>query len=204
MSDAESNARFIEAVKLTVRFVLINCIQLGIFLVAICAFFGKGLDPGINIGLAIVVLYFTVAYKCYGRGNRASFIISRLAGLTAASAAAAMYITNDDEGDLELSSATGYVMPGLDAMVNPNGIDTSSDMMSSSDASMSDDFHHSVNPANGLPMINDVLDIHGNMWGSTSMDDMMNSSASTSDDCFSHSSSDSSFSCSSFDDDWNK
>jgi hypothetical protein len=53
-------------------------------------------------------------------------------------------------------------------------------------------------------MINDVVDIHGNMWGSTSIDDMMNSSASTSDDCFSHSSSDSSFSCSSFDDDWNR
>jgi hypothetical protein len=123
MSDAESNARCIEAVKLTVRFVLINCIQLGLFLLGICAFSGKGLDPGINVGLAILVFYFAVAYKCYGRGNRASLIIAGLAGVTAASAAAAMYITNDDEEDSESSSLTGVVMPGLDAMGNSNDID---------------------------------------------------------------------------------
>ncbi|BDT60200.1 hypothetical protein MasN3_36940 [Massilia varians] len=204
MSDAESNARCIEAVKLTIRFVLLNCIQLGMFLLGICAFFGKGFDPGVNVGLAIVVLYFTVAYKCYGRGNRASLIIAGLAGVTATGAAAATYSNNDGEWDSESNSSTGFVMADLDAMEDHNGVDMNSGMMSGSDVSMSDDFHHSVNPANLLPMINDVVDIHGNMYGTTSVDDMMNSSASTSDDCFSHSSFDSGFHSPTFDDDWNK
>jgi len=204
MSDAESNSRCIEAVKLTIRFVLLNCIQLGMFLLAICAFFGKGLDPGINVGLAIVVLYFTVAYNCYGRGNRVSLIIAGLAGLSATGAAAAMYSTNDDEWGSESNSSTGFVMAGLDAMENAGGVDMNSDMMSGSDVSMSDDFQHSVNPANLLPMINDVVDIHGNMFGTTSVDDMMNSSTSSFDDSFSHSSFDSSFHSHTFDDDWNK
>lgn len=205
MSDAESNARCIEAVKLTIRFVLLNCIQLGIFLLGICIIFGEGLDPGINVGLMIVVLYFTVAYKCYGRRNRASLIIAALAGVTATGAAAAMYSTNDGEWDSESSSSTEFVMAGLDAMGSPGGVDMYSDMMSGSDVSMSDDFHHSVNPANLLPMINDVVDIHGNMFGTTFVDDMMNSSTSSFDDSFSHSSFDSSSSFSStFDDDWNK
>jgi hypothetical protein len=205
MSEAESNARCIEAVKLTIRFVLLNCIQLGMFLLGICAFFGKGLDPGINVGLAIVVLYFTVAYKCYGRGNRASLIIAGLAGVTATGAAAAMYSTNDGEWDSESSSSTEFMMAGLDAMGSPGGVDMHSDMMSGSDVPMSDDFHHSVNPANLLPMINDVVDIHGNMFGTTFVDDMLNSSTSSFDDSFSHSSFDSSSSfSSSSDDDWNK
>lgn len=205
MSDADSNARCIEAVKLTIRFVLLNCIQLGMLLLAICAFFGKGLDPGINVGLAIVVLYFTVAYKCYGRGNRVSLIIAGLAGVTATGAAAAMYSTNDGEWDSESSSSTEFVMAGLDAMGSAGGVDMHSDMMSGSDVSMSGDFHHSVNPANLLPMINDVVDIHGNMFGTTFVDDMMNCSTSSFDDSFSHSSFDSSSSfSSSFDDDWNK
>lgn len=204
MSDAESNARCIEAVKLTIRFVLLNCIQLGMFLLGVCAFFGKGLDPGIDVGLAIVVLYFTVAYKCYGRGNRASLIIAGLAGVTAAGAAAAMYSTNDVEWDSESSSSAAFSMAGLDAMGSPIGVDMNSDMMSSSDVSMSDDFHHSVNPANLLPMINDVVDIDGNMFGTTSVDDMMNSGTSSFEDSFSHSSFDSSFHSHTFDDDWNK
>lgn len=204
MSDAESNARCIEAVKLTIRFVLLNCIQLGMFLLGICAFFGKGLDPGINVGFAIVVLYFTVAYKFYGRGNRASLIIAGLAGVTATGAAAAIYSTNDGEWDSESSSSSGFVMAGLDAIGNPSGVDMNSEMMSGSDVSMSDDFHHSVNPANLLPMINDAVDIHGNMFGTTSVDDMMNSSTSSFEDSFSHNSFDSSFHSHAFDDDWNK
>jgi hypothetical protein len=203
MSDAESNARCIEAVKLTIRFVLLNCIQLGLLLLGICIFFGEGLDPGINFGLAIVVLYFTVAYKQYGRGNRASLIIAGLAGLAAAGTAAAVSSIND-EWDSESDFGAGFMMAGFDGMGNPIGVDMNSGMMSSSDSSMSDDFHHSVNPANCLPMIDDVVDIHGNMFGTTFVDDMMNSSTSSCDDSFSHSSFDSGFHSHTFDDDWNK
>jgi hypothetical protein len=204
MSDAESNARCIEAVKLTIRFVLLNCIQLGLFLLGICIFFGKGLDPGINVGLVIVVLYFTVAYKQYGRGNKASLIIAGLAGLTAAGTVAAVSSINDGEWDSDSDSGAGFMTAGFDAMGSPGGVDMNSDIMSSSDASMSNDFHHSVNPANCLPMINDVVDIHGNMFGTTSVDDMMSSNTSSFDDSFSHSSFDNSFHSHTFDDDWNK
>lgn len=204
MSDAESNARCIEAVKLTIRFVLLNCIQLAMLLFAICLVFRKGYEPGVDAGLAIVVVYFTVAYKQYGRGNKASLIIAGLAGLTAAGTAAAVGSINRGEWDSESDSEAGFMTAGFDAMGSPSGVDIDSGMMSSSDASMSDDFHHSVNPANCLPMINDVVDIHGNMFGTTVVDDMMNSSNSSSEDSFSHSSFDSSFHSHTFDDDWNK
>jgi hypothetical protein len=148
-----------------------------------------------------------------------------LAGLTVAGTgtAAAAYSVSEDEEDSESDFATGFVMSGFDAMDNLNGVDMNAGVMS-----MSDDFHHSFNTANGLPMLNDAIDIHGNVFGTTSMDDMMNSSTSafddsfshssddsfshssddsfshSSDDSFSHSSFDSSSSCSSgFDDDWN-
>jgi len=201
MSDAESNARCIEAVKLTIRFLLLNCIQLGLFLLGICIFFGKGLDPGINVGLAIVVLYFTVAYKQHGRGNKASLIIAGLAGVTGAGAVAAVSSINDGEWDSDSDSGAGFMMAGFDAMDSASGFDMNSGMTSSSDVSMSDDFQHSVNPANCLPMVNDVVDIHGNMFGTTSVDDMLNSSISSFDDSFSHSSFDSSFHSYTFDDD---
>jgi hypothetical protein len=114
---------------------------------------------------------------------------------------------NDDDSDSGFDPATGFVTAGFDAMGSPIGVDMNAGVMS-----MSDDFHHSFNTANGLPMINDMVDIHGNIFGTTFMDDMTNSSTSafddnfshSSDDSFSHSSFDSSFSCSSgFDDDWN-
>jgi hypothetical protein len=157
----------------------------------------------------IVVSYFTVAYNCYGRYNGVSLIIAALAGLTVActGTAATVYSVSDDEEDSESDFATGFVTAGFGAMGSPNGIDMNDGVMS-----MFDDFHHSFNTANGLPMINDTVDIHGNMFGTTFMDDMMNSSTSafddsfshSSDDNFSHSSFDTSFSCSStFDDDWN-
>jgi hypothetical protein len=211
MSYADSDARCIKAFELTFRFLLLNLVYLFFLLFAVCVVF-KGYWPGVYVGYLIVFSYFTVAYNCYGRGNKASLIIAALAGLTVAGTgtAAAVYRVSDDEDDSESDFATGFVTAGFDAMGSQIGVDMNSDMMSSSDASMSDDFHHSFNTANGLPMINDMVDIHGNIFGTTSMDDMMNSSTSafddgfshSSDDSFSHSSFDSSFSCSSgFNDD---
>jgi hypothetical protein len=207
MSYADSDARCIKAIELTVRFVLINIVYLFLLLFAVCVVFKNGYQPGIDGGLLIIILYFTVAYNCYGRYNRVSLIIAALAGLAVAGTgtAAAVYRVSDDEEDSESGFATGFVMSGSDAMGNLNGVDMNAGVMS-----MSDDFHHSFNTANGLPMINDAVDIHGNIFGTTFMDDMMNSSTSvfddnfshSSDDSFSHSSFDSSFSCSSgFNDD---
>jgi hypothetical protein len=211
---ADSDARCIKAIELTVRFVLLHLAHLALLFLAICVLLKNGCELGADAEFLIVVSYFTVAYKQYGRGNRASSIIAGLAGLTAAgtaagtaaSTAAAVYSVSDDEEDSESDSATGFGMAGFDAMGNLNGVDMSAGVMS-----LSDDFHHNFNTANGLPMINDAVDIHGNIFGTTFMDDMMNSSTSafddtfshSSDDSFSHSSFDSSFSFSSgFDDDW--
>jgi hypothetical protein len=209
MSYADSDARCIKAIELTVRFVLVNLAQLCLLFIAICVLFKIECEAGADAMFLIVVSYFTVAYNCYGRYNGVSLIIAALAGLTVAGTgtAAAVYRVNDDEDDSESDFAAGFVTAGFDAMGNLNGFDMNAGVMS-----MSDDFHHSFNTANGLPMINDAVDIHGNIFGTTFMDDMMNSSTSAFDDTFSHSSDDSfsqssfdsSFSCSSgFDDDWN-
>lgn len=47
-----------------------------------------------------------------------------------------------------------------------------------------DIFSHGINPANGLPMMDSALDIHGNMYGTHSADDFMNSH--TMDSSFDH------------------
>lgn len=186
MSEAESDARCIEAVKLTIRFVWVNFIPLAMLLLAICIVFGKGYEPGVDVGLMIVFVYFTVAYKQYGRGNRASLIIAGLAGLAVAGTAAAGSAITRGEWDSESESDAGFTTPGFDTMGNLNDVNLNLGMTPSSDTFISDDLHSSVNPANCLPMLNDVVDIHGNMFGTTFLDDTMNSSTSL------------------FDDDWNK
>jgi hypothetical protein len=56
-----------------------------------------------------------------------------------------------------------------------NAFGTGSDMFSETDSSSDD--HMSFNSANGLPMIDDFTDIHGNSFGTTNMDDMHHHSA---------------------------
>jgi hypothetical protein len=165
--DAGSDARCLKAIELTIRFVLRNFVLLGLFLFVTFLLFGMGREEGIAVGVLIVALYFAVAYRHYGRGNKASLIIAGLAGLTAANAAAAVYSNDgDDDASPAFNPATGLMMMGgVDAMGNPYGIDMNSGQMSGDDISMFDDNSHSVNPATGLPMMDNIVDTMGNPLG---------------------------------------
>jgi hypothetical protein len=137
--DSDSDARCLKAIELTIRFVLTCFVPLAFFLLAICLMFGKGVEPGVNVGLAIVVLYFTVAYHHYGRNNKASLVVAGLAGLTAAKAAiaaAALYSHNDvGDSSMDFNPATGLMMMGdFDTKGNLYGFGTISDGMSNDDA----------------------------------------------------------------------
>jgi hypothetical protein len=186
--DSDSNARCRKAIELTIRFVVTCAVPLAFLLFAVCMFFERGYKPGLDVGLAIVVVYFSVAYRHSGCGNRASLIVSGLAGLTIASPAAAMYISNDacDSG-MGFNPATGLMMLGdFDTSGNLYGLGTISGGGGSDDASMFDDNHHSFNPVNGLPMLDDAIDIHGNIFGTASVDDVFDHSSSTFDDSITH------------------
>lgn len=204
--DSDSNARCRKAIELTIRFVATCAVPLAFLLFAVCMFFERGYKPGLDVGLAIVVVYFSVAYRHYGRGNRTSLIVAGLAGLTAANPAAAAYGSNNAaDSSMDFNPATGLMMIGdFDTAGNFYGFGQIAGGMSGDDASMFDDNHLSFNPANGLPMIDDMTDIHGNMAGTNSIDEMMDYSSATFDDSFTHTSFDDSFNSSSFDDDWNK
>lgn len=204
--DSDSNARCLKAVELTFRFVLTCFVQLGALLFVVCLAFGKGRDPGVGAGMAIVIAYFTVAYHQYGRGNRASHIVAGLAGLTPSNPAATVYRSNDAGGSCPgFNPATGLMMMGdFDTSGNLYGLGNISGGGGSDDAPMFDEHHHSFNPANGLPMLDDSTDVHGNMYCTNSVDDLFDHSSSTFDDNITHSSFDDSFNSSFFDDDWNK
>lgn len=140
---SDSNVRCLTAIELTIRFVLTCFVQIGFLLLGICLLFEKGYKPGVSIGLAIVVVYFVVAYRHYGRGNRASLIVARLAGLTVDNPAAAIYSCSDaDDSNMDFNPATGLMMIGdFDTNGNFYGFGTISDGMSNNDSSMFDDDH---------------------------------------------------------------
>lgn len=109
----DSNARCLKAVELTFRFVLTCFVPLGLLLLGICLLLETGYKLGLNIGIAIVVLYFTVAYRQFGRGNKASRTVAALAGITAASAAAgACWHEGASDSGVEFNPATGLMMLG--------------------------------------------------------------------------------------------
>lgn len=201
--DPDSDARCLKAVELTVRFVLTCFVQLGFLMFGVCLLFSKGYEPGLNVGLVIVVTYFIVAYNFYGRSERVSSIIAGLAGLTAARPAAGVYRGSDGgESNMDVNPATGLMMLGdFDTSGNLYGLGTISSGGGSDDDSMFDDNHNSFNPANGLPMMDDSTDIHGNMFGTTSMDDHMDYGSSTFDDSITHCSFDDNSSYCTFDND---
>ena len=128
-NELDSDARCLKAIELTFRFGLTCFVPLAFLLVGICLLFGEGYKLGMNTGFAIVVVYFIVAYRHVGRGNKTSLVIARLAGLTIAKAAA--------EGDCANDA-------GDDALL------------------------FEFNPANGMPMFNDMVDIQGNPVGTSS------------------------------------
>ena len=169
--DSDSNARCLKATELTLRFMWNNLVPLGVILCAVCIPFRNGLEPGINVGVAIMVLYFTVAYNFYGRGNRTSAVIAALSGVAAGGASAAMNsASNSGSSSIEFNPATGLMMFGhVDAMGNPYGIDLAPGGAYCDDTSISDDDHFSFNPANGLPMFDNLTDMHGNIFGTNSM-----------------------------------
>jgi hypothetical protein len=203
--DSNSNARCIKAVELTIRFVVTCAVPLAFLLFAVCMFFERGYKPALDVGLLILLLYFIVAYRNVGRGNKTSIIIAGLAGYTAANAVAAVYSNDAGDSSMEFNPATGLMMIGdFDTAGNFYGCGTMAGETSGDDASWFDDNHLSFNPANGLLMVNDAIDIHGNAFGNNSMDDLMDYNSSTIDDSITHTSFDDSFNCGTFDDDWNK
>lgn len=139
--DSDSNARCLKALELTIRFVLTCAVPLAFLLVAVCMFFERGYKPGLDVGLAIVVVYFSVAYRHYGRGNRTSLIVAGLAGLTKANPAAAMYNSNDaSDSSMDFNPATGLMMIGdFDMKGNLYGFGSISEGVFDDDSSQSDD-----------------------------------------------------------------
>ena len=218
--DSDSDTRCLKAVELTVRFVVTCAVPLAFLLFVVCMCFGREYEPGVNVGMAIVVLYFVVAYHNVHRNNKILLIIAELAGLTTiktvgsfnananagAGAGAEGFNSSDaDDSGSAINPATGLMMiGGFDTAVNTYGSGTISGGFSNDDISMFGDNHHSFNQANGLPMMDDVTDIHGNIFGTTSVDDVFDHSSSTFDDSVTHSLFDDSLNSSSLDDDWNK
>lgn len=212
--DSDSNVRCLKAIELTLRFVVTCFLPLAFLGIGICLVFERKYRPGVDAVLIIMVFYFAIAYRNVHRDNRTSLIIAGLAGLTTGkyagrynvNAVAGRYRANDeDDWSPAFNPATGLMMVGaVDTAGNSYGSDAFSDWASDDGASMFDDNHNIFNPANGLPMIDDATDIHGNIFGTNSMDDQMDYSSSTFDDSFTHTSFDESFNSSSFDDDWNK
>lgn len=212
--ESDSNVRCLKAIELTLRFFITCFLPLAFLSFGICLVFERGYRPGVDAMMITIVLYFAIAYRNVHRDNKTASIIAGLAGLTKGKVAGrsnenavAGRCSADDEDDLTpaINPATGLMMVGaLDTAGNSFGSGGTSDWTSDDDASGFDDNHHSFNPANGLPMVDDVTDIHGNIFCTTSMDDQMDYSNSTFDDSFTLTSFDDSFNSSSFDDDWNK
>jgi hypothetical protein len=143
-----------------------------------------------------------VAYRNVGRGNKTALVIAGLAGLTAANVAAEGYSANGaSESSPAFNPTTGLMMGEGDMMGQTFGGDINSGVMSGDDTQTFGDNDCSFNPANGLPMMDDVTDIHGNMVGTNSVDDLMACSSLTFDDSIAHTSFDDSFNNSTFDDD---
>lgn len=212
--DSDSNVRCFKAIELTLRFVVTCFLPLAFLGFGICLVFERGYRPGVDAMLIIMVFYFAIAYRNVHRDNKTSLIIAGLAGLTTGKGAGRYNVSAvagrcsaDDEDDWipSINPATGLMMVGaLDSAGNSFGSSGTPDWTSDGGASGFDGNHHSFNPANGLPMMDDVIDIHCNMFGTNSMDDLFDHSSSTFDDSFTHSSFDDSFNSSFFDDDWNK
>ena len=142
MSDySASNARCLKAIELTIRFVLTCAVPLAFLLVAVCMFFERGYKPGLDVGLAIAVLYFTVAYHNFGRGSRVSLVVAGLAGLNATNPAAATYSSNDvGDSNMDFNPTTGLMMIGdFDTKGNLYGFGSISEGMFDHDSSQSDD-----------------------------------------------------------------
>lgn len=212
--DSDSNVRCFKAIELTLRFVVTCFLPLAFLGFGICLVFERGYRPGVDAMLITIVLYFAVAYRNVHRSNKTSSIIAGLAGLTKGEVAGGYNVnavarrcSADDEDDWlpAFNPATGLMMVGaLDSAGNSFGFSGTSDWTSDDDASGFDGNHHSFNPANGLPMMDDVTDIHGNTFGTNFADDIFDHSSSTFDDSVTHSLFDDSFNSGSFDDDWNK
>ena len=199
--DSDSNARCLKATELTLRFFWTNLVPLGFLLCAVCILFGNGVEPGINVGVAIMVLYFVVAYNFYGRENRISAVIAALSGVASGGAAAAMNSANNSgSSSIVFNPATGLMMLGpVDTKGNPYGVDLAPHATFHDDSYESDDDFYSINPANGLPMLNDMIDIQGNPFGSSSDDYTDHSTAF--DDCTTDTSFDDGYSSCTFGDD---
>lgn len=212
--DSDSNVRCLKAIELTLRFVVTCSLPLAFLGMGICLVFERGYRPGVDAVLIIMLFYFAIAYRNVHRENRTSLIIAGLAGLTTgksagrynADAVAGRYSANDeDDWSPTINPATGLMMVGtLDTAGNSFGSGGTSDWTSDDDASGFDDNHHSSNPANGLPMLDDSTDVHGNMYCTNSVDDLFDHSSSAFDDNSTHSSFDDTFYSCTFDDDWNK
>ena len=134
--NSHSNAQCLKAIELTFRFVLRCFVPFGLLLLGVCLLLETGYRLGLNIGIAMVVVYFAVAYRLFGRDNIASRIVAALAGVTAANAAAgACWHEDASASDLEFNPATGLMMMGdFDTKGNLYGLDTISDGMSNDDA----------------------------------------------------------------------
>lgn len=168
----DSDARCINAIVLTARFFLTCFLPLAVLLLGVCLLFDKGYKLGVSTGLLTAVVYFVVAYRCYGRSDRLSPVIAGLAGLTVVNSIAAVQRAKGVDANSAFNPATGLMMVGdFDTMGNSYGFGITSEDTPGWDSPSDDYNHHAVNPASGLPMVDDVLDVHGNVFGSLSADE---------------------------------
>lgn len=168
----DSDARCINAIELTARFVLTCFLPLAVLLFVVCLLFEKGYKLGVNAGLLIALVYFVASYRCYGRSDKFSLVIAGQAGLTQANSIAAVHRAQGVDENLAFNPATGLMMVGdFDTMGNSYGFGITSDDTPGWDSPPDDYNHHAINPASGLPMVDDVLDVHGNVFGSLSADE---------------------------------
>ena len=186
-------ARFFAAIGLTLRFAFYS-IQLHVALCLLVLFiFHLGTEHMFLVAAMYFGVFFTVAFLEHGRGSTAIRMVALLAGLGAAGIArVAGDSASDNDNEFpqmtQLNPSTGLPLVagigGVDVAGNAYGMapfnsSSDDDWSSSANFGASSDLHHSVNPANGLPMVNDMFSSSSSMFDDSSSTNM-------------------------FDDDWNK
>lgn len=201
----DSDARCLRAAALTLRFLVTGFLPLGLLLAGACLLSGKSHDTGVNMGVAVLVAYFTAAHNLYGRSRAVAQVIAGLACLGTQNAAtggqaAAFGIALNLPSDFTMANSARTAAIPVGGMVY--AVTEAGDCSLLSDHDDDDDDGYWVNPGTGLPMMNSVVDVHGNIFGTCPADDVVHQDFSTHDDIAACSPSDDMHGTGMCEDDW--